>query len=217
MKLIGYEEGRSLQLIAAEEIRPLRGGPFLLDAASAVIQHYKFVTVPEKFDMNEARKFQNGVIVINGLSIPILSFEIYNDGFLVSTRNTDESDLVLNEFLEWATDTFQFRRPVTLVPRQYVSRVIVDFDQKFDNFAKSFNILSVTVAEALGLSADQLCITEMQVGPFPPPQYVYKSTWNLWKRVSEPMVANRYISLMPLATAAHLEFLRRIEQAISAK
>jgi hypothetical protein len=218
MKLVASEEGRSLQLISVDEIRPMRGGPFLLDVAATIIERYRFMTVPQKLDTpNEARKFQNGVIVIDSLSIPVLSLDIYSDGLLVSTRNTDESDLVLDEFLAWTARQFHLRRITTLVPRQYVSRVVIDFDHMFDRFAAPFAALSETVAEAVGIDAGQLCITEMQVGPFPPTQYVYKSTWHLVKRVSEPMVANRYISSMPLATADHLEFLKRIEQEVRGK
>lgn len=214
MKLVAYEEGRSLQLISPDEIWPLRGGPFLVDVATTISTRYRFMTSPQNLAQNVSRKFENGVIVIGASSVPILSFEIYTDGFLVSTRRTDESDMVLDEFLEWATAEFGLRRPSTIVPRQYVSRVIVDFDQMFDDFATAFSVLSQTAAEAFGIDSGQLRLTELQVGPFPPTQYPYKMSWTLVKRAIEPMVANRYMSLAPLSTGDHLAFLEQIERAI---
>jgi hypothetical protein len=216
MKLIAYEEGRALQLISSDEIRPLRGGPFALDVAVAIGERYRFQIVPLKTETNQSRKFENGIIVINSYSIPIISLEVYMDGILFSTRNTDESDIVLDDFMEWVISECGLRRPTTIVPRKYVSRVIIDFDHMFDAFAASFTALSETAAQAFGMDG-RLCITEIQVGPFPPTQYIYQSTWQLIKRVTEPMVVNRYISSAPISTMAHLEFLERIEKAISAK
>jgi hypothetical protein len=217
VKPIGYEEGRSLQLISADEIKPLRGGPFILDVAAAIAARYRFISVPQNLAPDQSRKFENGVIMISTLTIPINSFEIYGDGLLVSTCNTDESDLVLDDFLEWVITQFGLRRPTTLVPRKYVSRIIIDFDHMLDAFAKPLAVLSETPAQAFGMDTGRLCLTQVQVGPFPPTQYVYQSTWTLAKRINDPMVANRYISSAPLSTADHLKFLEQIERALTAK
>lgn len=217
MKLIAHEEGRSLQLISADEIRPLRGGPFISDVTAAIASRYRFISVPQNLAPSQTRKFENGVIVVGVLSIPINAIEIYGDGFLVSTCNTDDSDLVLDEFLEWTITQFGLRRPTTLVPRKYTSRVIIDFNHMFDEFAGQFALLGETAARAFGMDTGRLCLVQVQVGPFPPTQYVYQSTWTLVKRISDPMAVNRYISSAPLSTAEHLEFLEGIERALSVK
>ena len=217
MNLVAYEEGRSLQLISPDEIRPVRGGPFVVDVVAAISTRYRFTTSPQNFAPNVPRKFENGVIVVNSSSIPIRSFEVYLDGFLASTLTTEESDVVLDDFFEWVIAEFGFRRPSTIVPRQYVSRIIFDFDQMFDSFAKAFSVLNQTAAEAFGIDSSQLCLTELHVGSFPPTQYPYKTSWTLVKRAVEPMVTNRYMSLAPLSTGDHVRFIERIEQVIAAK
>src|ERR1700730_18421157 len=102
MKLIAHEEGRSLQLISMDEVRPLRGGVYPIDALSKIIAKYRFVNYPKAYEPNTTLKFETGVTEVSATQIPILGLEIYSDGILISTRNTDDSDLVLDQFIEWS-------------------------------------------------------------------------------------------------------------------
>src|SRR6202041_2178710 len=101
MKLIAHEEGRTLQLISGDEIRPLRGGVFPPDILTKIITKYRFQKYPTSYEHGATLKFETGVTEINGVTIPISTLDIYGDGLLMSTRMTDDSDLALDQLLEW--------------------------------------------------------------------------------------------------------------------
>jgi hypothetical protein len=211
--LVSHEEGRTLQLISADEIRPLRGGVFTPDAITAIATKYRFQKYPTSPEP-ETRRYEIGVAVIDGITIPINNLEIYADGFLVSTNNTDDSDLVLGDLLEWGMQ-IGLRRPTTIVPPKYVSRIVVDFEKRIDVLAEVFGILSQAASEAFVDRPDNLNIINIQVGPFPPTQYPYQTTWQLARRTTDPIAPLRYISSAPLSSDAHFAFLETVERRLS--
>ncbi len=214
MKLIGHEEGRSLQLISMDEVRPLNSGVYPVDALRRIANKYKFVNPPNAYEPNTTIKFETGLAEIGTVKIPIMSLEIYSDGILVSARNTGDSDIVLEEFIRWATEEFGFRERMTVVPRKYVSRIIVDVDGDFDNLAAPLRALGLVTSEAFGVESSSLSITSLHVGPHPPTQYPYQTTWQLTRRVVEPLVPNRYLSAAPLSSDDHYNFLVSLEHAV---
>src|ERR1700735_4275282 len=176
MKLVAHEEGRSLQLISADEIRPLKGGIFPIDALSKIVSKYRFVKYPNVYEPNTTVKLEVGVTDIDLVTIPILALEIYADGILMSTRNTDDSDAVFNQFMQWSIDELGFREPMTIVSRKYVSRMVVDIDGEFENLARQFRTLGTLASSAFGVESENLRIVDLRIGPFPPTQYPYQTT-----------------------------------------
>ncbi len=213
MKLIAHEEGRSLQLISMDEVRPLRGGVFPIEAMAKIISQYKFTTYPKTFEPNAVLKFEIGITQVDALQIPILALEIYSDGVLVSTRNTDDSDLVLDQFFAWTNEEFGPRERMTIVPRKYVSKIVIDIDGGFDNLAAPLSVFGAVISKAFGVPTETgLSIVHLQVGPHPPTQYPPLTTWQLVRRIVEPIVPSRYLSTAPLSTVAHYEFLENLEK-----
>src|SRR5436309_2768229 len=125
MQLVAPETGQSLQLIHMDEVRPLRGGIFMPDITEEIVRRYRFQSSPTQVVHNQPAKFEIGVRKINDITIPIASLEIYSDGIIVNTRNTDDSDLVIGDFIRWIAENFEFREPRTWLPRRYFSRIIV--------------------------------------------------------------------------------------------
>jgi hypothetical protein len=214
MKLIAHEEGRSLQLISADEIRPLRGGVFAIEALSKIVSKYRFTKYPNVYEPNTTIKLEIGVAQVDALTIPILALEIYADGLLMSTRNTEDSDIVLDEFMKWSIVEFGFRAPTTSVPRKYVSRVVVDITGEFDNLSRPFRTLGTLASNAFGVESENLSIINLSIGSFPPTQYPYQTTWQLTRRMSDPHVRERYLSSAPLSSPEHLLFLENVEKTL---
>jgi hypothetical protein len=213
MKLIAHEEGRSLQLISMDEVRPLRGGVFPIEAMAKLISKYQFTTYPKIFEQNAVLKFEIGITQVDALQIPILGLEIYSDGVLVSTRSTDDSDLVLDQFFAWTTKEFGLRERMTIVPRKYISKIVIDIDGGFDNLAAPLSVFGAVISSAFGVPTESgLSIVHLQAGPHPPTPYPYQTTWQLVRRIAEPIVPNRYLSTAPLSTVAHYEFLENLEK-----
>jgi hypothetical protein len=213
MNLVGYEIGQSLQLIHMDEVRPLRGGAFLPEMVAEVVRRYRFQSVPTKVEPNQPAKFENGVRELGGTTIPIASLEVYIDGLLVNTSNTEDSDVILDDFVPWALDTFKFREPRTWLPRRYQSRIIVDFGKSAgQTFFKNFADLREIMARAFGSERD-LAITQISFGPHPPGELPALYTWTFQPRIGQPYVPNRYFSAAPLSTPAHLKMLHELEIA----
>jgi hypothetical protein len=208
MKFISPEAGQAIQLFLIDEIRPLRGGPFMPDLIANAVRRYRFATFPKEFTPGQPLKFEYGVagevgnIAFNGL-------EIYNDGVIVNATHTDDADLVMNEFLQWAKGELKLREPQTRIPRRHYSRVVIDFDEGLDNFLNDFQKLNETVTNALGLSGG-MHVARLAFAVDPAPQVL--TSWQIEARLGVPFAAKRYFSSAPLSTNAHLDMLSALER-----
>jgi hypothetical protein len=213
MEFVSSEIGQSLQLIHMDEVRPLRGGTFVPDMVAELVRRYRFQSFPTKVEPNQPAKFEYGVREFGGITIPIGSLEVYTDGILVNTINTDDSDAILDDFLPWALELFKLREPRTWLPRRYQSRIIVDFGNSAgETFFKNFVDLGKIVTRTFGSERD-LGITQISFGPHPAGELPYLYTWTFQPRVGQPYVPNRYFSAAPLSTPVHFEMLVALEAA----
>src|SRR6266446_2506976 len=120
MKLISTEFGQSFQPYLIEELRPLNGGLHLPALIAAIADRYKFASVPTLNDaLQQGAKFAEGFLLFNEQIISIRQLGVYNDGMIVVGWNTDESDLILQDVMTWATQTFRLREPITRTRRVY--------------------------------------------------------------------------------------------------
>jgi hypothetical protein len=215
MQLVSSESGQSLQYISMDEVHPIRGGIFLPDFAGAIATRYRFQTFPERIQMPQAIKFEQGIISLDGIDIPITSLDIYTDGVSITASHTTDADTALTDFLRWACETYGFREPRTILPRRYQSRIIVDMPDSAGNvFFNTFDAINRIVSARLG-SAQPLEVTQITIGPHPPTQYPFLQTWLLQARTGGPYVANRYFSAAPLSTEDHFNMLQEIEAIVS--
>jgi hypothetical protein len=217
MEFISSETGQSLQLIRMDEIRPLRGGIFLPDLTAEIKARYRFLSVPTQFEPNQTRKFEGGVREIDGLTITILSLEIYGDGVAINSHNTDDADAVLDDFFGWIAERYRFREPRSVISRKYYSRIVVDFDDSAgETFIQNFKSLSAIVTRSVG-SERSLELTQLNFGPEPPGELPNLFTWTFQPRIGQPYVPHRYFSAAPLSTSAHIEMLRELEAAATVR
>jgi hypothetical protein len=213
MEFVSCETGQSLQLIHMDEVRPLRGGVFLPDLAAKIAARYRFQTTPTKFEANQPTKFEIGVRELDGVTITIISLEIYVDGIIINSRNTDDADAILTDFIGWIAEKLKLREPKTWLPRRYHSRIVVDLERSAgDTFINEFAALSKIVSKALG-SERNLEVAQLTVGPNPPGDVPYLHTWLFQPRIGQPYAPNRYFSAAPLSTRAHFDMLCELEAA----
>jgi hypothetical protein len=215
MQLVSSEMGQSLQLINMDEIRPRRGGVFLPDFAREIVLRYRFQVFPERITPNQVVKFELGAKEVDGITIPISNLDVYADGILVNSYNTEDSNTILDDFLGWASETYHLRAPRTLIPRRYQSRLIVDLSQSAgDMLITAFRAVNAIVGKRLG-AEQELSLTNLTIGPNPATQYPYLLTWLFQPRIGQPYVPNRYYSAAPLSTEDHFAMLQEIEAAVS--
>jgi hypothetical protein len=210
---VASEAGQAVQLILMDEVRSVRGGPFLPDLVAQVATRYRFVSFPTNIsDFTQTQqplKFQVGVINANEITIAINSLEIYNDGIVVNARHTDDADVVIEDFTGWATRQFGFREPITKIERRYFSAVVVDFEQSFGFVIDNFRRISETVSKAF--NADRPFVFQRLALSGDSTQQVGHKTWQIEPRISQPFVQNRYFSTAHLRTSEHFEMLAALE------
>jgi hypothetical protein len=219
MKLISSETGQALQLIVMDEARPLSGGVFQPGALARLMQRYRFLSTSaaNQTDANQPMKFQTGVIEIDGSTFLIAALEVYNDGVIINSRNTNDADKIMDDFIQWAITDLHFREPVTKIPRTYQSQVVVSLNQSLNSFMVQFDKIKDITERAFNADKNSLNLVRLSIGPQPPGTLPYRTTWQIERRIASPFVPDRYFSTAPLTTPAHLEMLTAIEAAFAAR
>lgn len=214
MRFVATETGQAIQLLKLEELRPLRGGAFVLDMIAEITERYRFAVPPEDIIKNpNALKFQAGTILGPDRNININSLEIYNDGIVVNARHTDDADFVIDEFLSWSAAEFGMRERITFIPRTYFSAIVVDFDKAIEQIIGDFEEIRAIIAAAFGTEQNfrflRFAITTDQT------QAVGHRTWQIEPRAGLPRVEGRFFSTAHLPTDAHWEMLVKLEKRLT--
>ena len=222
MNLISYEFGQTLQPIRMEEVRPL-SGLYLPDVLNAIGDRYRFISKPVDIGAAAANgaKFETGTIDLGGRAIAVGSLGIYNDGLLVVCRNTDDSDIVVDNFLDWATETFGLRPSLGRLTRQHASQVIVEFDTAIDKLVAGFAAVARMFETALeasqGVKIDahvhRIALSADPSEGLP----LTQTSFIIEARAGVPFSAKRYYSGAPVKSSIHLKLLESIEKMCAAE
>jgi hypothetical protein len=219
MKLISTEFGQSFQPYILEELRPLSGGLYLPSLIAAAAERYKFAGTPTISDaLQQGAKFSEGLLLIGDQTIVIRQLGIYNDGVIVVAFNTDESDLILEDLVSWATQIFKLREPITRMRRVYVSSVVVEFDIPIERPFRALSKFVKTYEAALKSAYDWVLPVEptrIAFGADPTKMPQHRSAdFLIERRAGRPFSEDRYFSTVPLQTSAHLDLLVCLENSI---
>jgi hypothetical protein len=221
MKLISTEHGQSLQLFVAEEVRP-PSGIYFPDLVRKISERYAFAIGPTSIEsvMKEGAKYKEGRFVTEGRTIALKDLGFFVDGALAVAWNTDDSELVLDDLIAWAIQSFGIREPRTKLPRKFVSSVIVEFDADLSRALRGFDELregfAAEVKEKYGIDP-KIEASRIFLSADPtqlPPQTTFE--FSIDRRVGRPFSENRYFSSATLPTGAHLNLLRAFERRLGA-
>jgi hypothetical protein len=223
MKVITTEACQVLQLFHADDFTPAEGVylPIVLDA---IADRYEFVSVPEEFngdDLSKGAKFKVGHVEIGGRDIAVQQIHLYNDGVLVTAKNTKDADLATDDFCEWMIRTFKLPDAKPRRPRKYVSTVVVEFEENLDSALRQFDkiskVLSSAITDAYQVPTNiQLNRISFNADPQTVP-HLFNTQFNIERRVGIPYGDNRYHSTAPLKTEIHLGCLEHLEAALAIK
>jgi hypothetical protein len=219
VNVISAEHGQSLQLFVAEEVRP-PSGLYLPDLVRQISERYAFAIGPTNYEiiMKEGAKFKEGRFVTEGRTIAIKDLGFFVDGILAVAFDTDDSDLILNDLIVWAAQSFGFREPRTKLPRRFVSSVIVEFDAELGRALLAFDELQENFASAIKgkygmdpeINASRIALaadaTRLPAGT--------TFEFMIERRVGRPFSENRYFSSATLPTTSHLALLKTFEQRL---
>jgi hypothetical protein len=220
MKIIATDTGRVVQLVVMEEIRP-PSGIYMPALYQAVSDRYGFVARPQ--DLNAAitsgAKFNHGRLITPNKTIMISEIGIYNDGVIIDSLNTNDAEIILEDFISWTKNLLGLRDEITKIPRTYSSLVTVEFDRPIETALRGTEILTGSLNTALknaygwdletnilrfGINADPRSVPPLR-----------NTHFFLERRIGRPYSENRYQSGAPLRTEEHLELLQTIETDLS--
>lgn len=220
MNLVSTDIGQVVQLFSLDEIRPATRGIYTPNLFDSLATRYGFLAKPDNISeaLKLGAKFQQGRININGDEIAVGELSLYNDGVIVTTRNTKDSNAVLDEFLHWVTTSFTLREPQTKIPRTFFSSVVVDFESDLDlaflDFERSMRHYNRLLKSLYGWDLPVMASrVTFNIDPMTlPPQR--HANFIIERRGGVPYEANRYFSSAPLPTDAHLELLEIFEREL---
>jgi hypothetical protein len=178
---------------------------------------------PKPPDMSEVAtkgiKFESGSAAIGNRRINITSLGVYNDGFIVVTRDTRDSKSIMDDMIDWLVGELKFRNPVSDPMDQYGSHVIVEFESEIDE--------ALAVLEPIK-AAYQKVLTELygfkakpdlqRIGIALDPSFLPRpdriTTFGMDRRSGVAHSQNRWFCNAPLPTEVHLDLLKTFESSL---
>ena len=216
MKLVSKEHGQSLQLFSPEDVRP-ETGTYYPDLVQRILDRYQLVSGPANLEETlkvNGMKFQMGKLPHNP-DIQIRNLDIYNDGIIAITYDTDTSDAVVDDVLGWLIRDLRFRTPQTLRPRIYSSSVVVQFDDTINKLIRAWDNLKDAIASAWANTQKTTIDYYLQSIAFQADPGVMPAGINtkfvLERRNNRPYAENYYFSSGPLPTRIHIAMLGQFE------
>jgi hypothetical protein len=203
-----------------EEIRPF-SGIYLPGLIAAIAERYGFAVVPNLADAaQQGAKFREGRFTMDDSFIAIKELGVYNDGIIVAAWNTDDADAIIDDVMNWTSETLKLREPILRPNRRYVSSLVVEFDISLDRAFAMFAEFIRTYGEVLKRAYDwEFPVAAARIAfsadrTLMPPHT--SADLVIERRAGVPFSENRYFSSVPLRTRAHLELLKTFEDLLAA-
>jgi hypothetical protein len=222
MKVVTKEGGRILDRLSTEELRPAKG-IFLPDFIAAINARYKFTSYPTNL-MEAAKgggaKFEYGKFDMDDGPAVIKELSLYSDGLICEAYDTPMADLVLDDFIEWATAEFNMQPRQNPVMRTYSNSLVCIFEKEvesaLDKISQMNKLFSKSLKDAYGWDYKvDLARIACQVDPTNIP-HLRNTNFVIERRVQSPFSENRFFCLAPLKTDAHIKLLETIERELLA-
>jgi len=225
MKVVGVLQGVSAYREIAEEYVPERQPPLqdIVQAIRAAYQFQNFPLFPPNIPpaMMAILNFRNGRFADNDVTFGISQLVMSPKGDSVASTNTDQADLALEHLLDLMDAKFGYRLRQSSKTKIYWSHVVFEFDRGAEECARKIMSVEQIVTERVAKSKPfrfkgvLFGSSTSQVPPNSDPIDILDAQdFVIERRADVPFEQNRYFSSAPLSTAAHLEALREIEDAL---
>lgn len=190
---------------------------FMPDLVAAIRARYRFFESPSKV---EDLKQEGPARFLLGVhqNVIISKLEVYPHGVSIETEgSTEEADLVLDDFFEWASSKFKIDFSETQPVARLYSSAIEFTDVNIAKLSEGMSALAAGLSTYLaeygvqasyvfhssGLAADP--ITAVPIVP---------NRFTIERRVNMPMSENVFFSEAPLSTDQHVALLERLSSAL---
>jgi hypothetical protein len=227
MRVIGTLSGLSIVRAAAEEIGPPEG-ILVAELVTLLIETYHCQpatapAMPPGISPQGAAfvTLQNGKLEQPSRAIAIAQIQLRNDGMVISTQSTNNSDIVLRDISSLLNNKLNFKLSVDNQRIYHASSVVVEFDKEVEEFisglARAGELVSKAISKEQSKEKAMLFKRlsfgyEEGVGSVESGlDAIDRLDFLLERRASHPFDDNRYFSSAPLSTDAHIAVLKQLE------
>lgn len=217
MKLLSIIRARSIWLFTVNDLNP-NGKYIEAEVTTGMAARYGFSKIPTPKDIQAARennepiKFLGGHFGKKGKEA-VIDFSVYKDGLIADARSsTTDTDAFLEDLLTWLTKEFGLLSHKEIVQRKvYASEMHVSTSRSLSLINPKLNELHALISSkadgfvdvrmelgAIGFWADQVLPTK-------PAPFRFERAEGI------AFAENRYYSIAPCKTEAHLDVLNGLE------
>lgn len=218
MKLLSVRSARSIWLMPFAYVNPR--GQFLLPAAEAIVQRYRFSKGPDLDALTTSPaklNFDAGAFTALDGSAILVNLTVHEDGIVVETRNsTSESDRFVEDLMTWISKEYHLPTHGELNPKRlYVSELAVRFEKPPAVFSERFEKFraALTVGNQLSPAPRPMDLIQLNFGS--DPASGAQSTLRIEREAGTPFNERRYYSYAQIQTEDHMRLLREFESAAS--
>lgn len=216
MKLLSINLARAIWLGQLIDFNP-KGRNLYPIFLPLLVNSYKFKKFPlpnEKLDEVKGIKFEEGEFKNKeDEAIMILSFTIYQDGFVADSRSsTKDSEEFIKEILTRARDEFKLTHYEEVIKRKnYLSQMFVSTDKSLVSLNPKLKEISKYVSDNIvGFENTSFDLGGISFWP-DQKRTINPALFTIERQVNVPFSDRRYFSSAPLETEKHWELLNRLE------
>jgi len=199
-----------------------KDGVYSVEYERLITERYGFPAPYTKQDDGGFR-LEGGRMIAGSRKVNIHALIRYNDAIVVETMHTDQSRLVVDDFLAWAKQTFGFRDPRTKPLYMFESHVVVDFEAPVRSALSVFEVMSKNLQVEMRKVSDrdlEYDFSGIALASDPtvlPTQMSYfKTEFSINRRHGRPYAENRFFCIAPLPTDTHIALLDKFDKELLA-
>jgi len=208
---------RVLAFIEPLDLAP-KGGIYFPDIVREIVKQYRFQKFPQTLEEHDLVK---GVEFLEGQSgkRTISKFAIWPNILVLETRtSTDESKILLEEFLKWGKEKFDLAYEPGMIRKYgYVSDLTFYSDAPILSANPILDRIAERTTEALTEIWQEpvsYVPLELKVGHDPLLRKWQLAPFQIARRAETEFSANKYFSEAPLPTDLHISLLEEYEAGI---
>lgn len=223
MKLLSIQRARALWMFHINDLSP-SGSAAIRDVVTSAISRYSFNKPTHGPQQLGPSQIVSGHLFVAGLfNAPAgnrieVTLTYTSDALAADTRtSTSDSDDFLENFLSWTKEEFGWLDHSSITIRKiYVSELYVSLDRSLGRINPGIQRLNNLLAEKIKTPLTQANFDFGALAFWIDPEQKSRHVpFTIERHKDAPFSDNRYFSVAPLETTAHLEMIEEVEKLLS--
>jgi len=203
------------------------------DVFAAIQARYQFVAQPQALGIQLPGQaltqyaFQGGKFIVDDEAHAIAQLVLEQNGDVITSTSTEVANAIMDDLAKFLDEKFKYKFHSTPQTRNFVSTIIVQFDERFEEKISALRAMIGMVNAARNSKEDDFQLQRIAFGLGKRPQqpnlfiqqsqidFVEAAEYALERRTGVPLSENRYFCSAPLSTADHIRTLEEIERIIA--